>query len=556
MNFLRFFSVIMFANMAFSPALSEAASASKPNILIFLVDDMGWQDTSVPFYYNAKGTEITTPLNQFYKTPAMENLAKAGIKFTNAYAAPVCSPSRTSLMTGKTPARHHVSTWTAAAKPTLNDEVKRPGMCGADWRIAGMDPKETTLPKLLKTQGYRTISVGKAHFAPINQPLSNPKNLGFDVNIAGNGIGGPGSYRSDQNFVKSNLLHQVPGMEKYHTKGQNPSPEKLQQNFLTRALTSEMADQLEAAIKDKKPFLAYMTHYAVHSTHEDPDPNADKNTYSNRLPALQPGTSQNKNYLANYATLIEGMDQSLATLVQKLKDLGVAKDTLILFISDNGGDAPIQQSYGGDINFIEQIGAIAPLRGRKGSRYEGGTRVPMIMAWAEEDPSNPLQQRLSIKPNSANHHIVAIWDILPTLTKLCGAPTPKGIDGVDISPLITNKGTNKRPNSISQHFPHAHTYGNFYSSYREGDWKILYSYEDEYNNKGVFPWKLFNLKEDIGESNDLALNPTYREKVESMAKRLIEDLKKSGAQYPRLINSKNREKITREAVIKMPRFPK
>lgn len=536
-----------------APSEQRGNTNKKPNIVLFLVDDMGWQDTSVPFYYE-KGKPIKTSLNKFYKTPAMEKLAESGMKFINAYAAPVCSPSRTSIMTGKTPAHHRVSTWTAAAKPILNDERLVPGFKGTEWRMAGMDKSEITLPQVLKSSGYRNIHVGKAHFAPNDQPYKNPCLFGFDVNIAGNGIGGPGSYRSDQNFVKGNPLHQVPGMDAHYMRDKNPTEEELKQNFLTNALTQEMEKQITQAVKDKVPFFAYMTHYAVHSTHEDPDPNADKNMYSNSLPVLPKGIQQNKNNLANFATLIEGMDKSLADIRAHLQKLGIAKNTLIIFMSDNGGDAPIQQNYSGNMDFVEQVGAIAPLRGRKGSRYEGGTRVPLIVAWAQPDKTIPLQRTLNIKSNSYTERIVGIWDLFPTITSICGASSPKAIDGVDISGILRNDKTCKRANTIYHHFPHSHTYGQYYSTYRDGDWKVLYSYKDEYEGKGVFPWKLFNLKEDISESNDLAALPEHKERLMRMAKSLQRELTAVNAQYPRLTNPKNPNQVIGTALMKMPRL--
>lgn len=532
-----------------------AQQVKKPNILVFLVDDMGWQDTSVPFYYDKAGQEVKTPLNAFYKTPNMEKLATAGMKFTNAYAAPVCSPSRTSLMLGKTPMTHRVSTWTAVDKPKLNDEKQLAGMMGAEWNEGGMATQEIPLPSLLKKAGYRTISVGKAHFAPNSEPKSDPRKLGFDISIAGNGLGGPGSYRADQNFVKGNPQHQVPGMDKYFLKGKDATQQQLQQHFLTSALTTEMAMQLEASVKAKAPFFAYMTHYAVHSTHEDSDPNADKNRYSATLPALNPGTQQNANTLANYATLVEGMDLSLGILVTKLEQLGVAEETLIIFISDNGGDAPIQQNYAGNIGFIDKVGAVAPLRARKGSRYEGGTRVPMIVSWAKHNPSNPTQRAYPIAPHSVNHHIVAIWDIFPTIAHLAQAKYTHKIDGHSLLPLLTGTGKNTRPNAIVQHFPHSHTYGHFYSTLRQDEWKIIYSYYDDYVHKKQ-PWQLFNLQDDPSESCNLAQDPAHHARLCAMAKDLISALGIAKAQFPRLIQGQDRNKISGVATIRPPEAKK
>lgn len=535
-----------------------------PNVLIFLVDDMGWQDTSVPFYYR-DGQPVVTELNAFYKTPSMERLAAQGTKFTNAYSCPVCTPGRTALMTGKTPAHNRVSTWTALASATLNDELGSfSHMRAPQWNMAGMSHSEIPLPRVLQEAGYRTITVGKAHFAPNSEEYSDPTKIGFDVNMAGSGLGGPGSYRSDQNFKKSNAAQQVPGMEKYHTQGSNPSDEQKKNNFLTNALTREMKIQMKQAVDDGVPFFAYMTHYAVHSTHEDPDPNGDYNLYDT-LPSQQDGVSVNQGQLRNFATLIQGMDKSLGDLMDYLKELGVANKTLVIFMSDNGGDAPIQQSYGGNIPWIEVIGAVSPLRGRKCSRYEGGVRIPMIVGWGEVDSSSPIQQEYSIPRNAVNHDIVAIWDIYPTILKMLKlkVPVDQQVDGEDISPYFKGDSSFHRTQKIYQHFPHRHTYANFYSSYREGDWKVIYNYMDQYahtdlysgngyKTAGRFPWQLFNLKDDIGESNDLAQDAAQKERLMRMARSLIRELSRADAQYPVLTRD---GKEIGTAYIRMPDLP-
>ena len=161
----------------------------KPNIIVFLVDDMGWQDTSVPFW------DKKTPFNNRYRTPNMERLASLGMKFTQAYATPVCSPTRISLMTGMNAARHRVTNWTL--KKNSSPDAKDDSLQFPQWNVNGMSPVAgventiyaTPLPKLLKEEGYHTIHVGKAHFGAIDTPGENPKNLGFDVNIAGHAAG-------------------------------------------------------------------------------------------------------------------------------------------------------------------------------------------------------------------------------------------------------------------------------------------------------------------------------------------------------------------------------
>lgn len=224
--------------------------SNKPNIILFLVDDLGWQDTSVPFWKDK------TVFNKRYETPNMERLANEGMKFTQAYACAVCSPTRVSLMTGMNAARHRVTNWTLRkntmmVSPPLN-------LTMPNWNMNGMGVNEKLnnavytpqpLPKVLKGNGYKTIHVGKAHFAALGTPAVDPTNIGFDVNIAGHAAGSPGSYYGKDNFSnKKSHIRDVPGLEEFH--GQNI--------FLTEALTRKAIDEMEKARKNNDPFFLYM----------------------------------------------------------------------------------------------------------------------------------------------------------------------------------------------------------------------------------------------------------------------------------------------------------
>lgn len=462
-------------------------------------------------------------------------------------------------MTGKTSTRHRVTNWTAVNAPTLNEfSGGLPHIWAPQWNMAGMSQQEIPLPRVLQEAGYRTITVGKAHFAPSNQRYSNPANLGFDVNIAGCSAGQPVFYRGEDHFGSGNT--HVPDLEEYYG---TTTAEDRKRNFLTNALTLEMKKQIKAAVDDNAPFFAYMTHYAVHQRHDQPDPNGDYDTYPSGT-TFEPGVSIGGN-LRNFGTLIGGMDKSLGNLMDYLKELGVANRTLVIFMSDNGGDAPIQQSYDGNIPWLEKISAVAPLRGRKGSRYEGGTRIPMIVGWAEADPSSSIQQEYPIRQNTVNHDIVAIWDIYSTILNMLKLKVPVGqqVDGEDISPYFRGDASFHRTQKIFQHFPHHHSYANFYSTYRDGDWKVIYNYMDQYahmdlysrngyKTAGRFPLQLFNLKDDIGESNDLARDPAQQERLMRMARALIRELRQVDAQYPVL--TRNGQAVG-TAYIRMPDLP-
>lgn len=191
-----------------------------PNIIMFMVDDMGWQDTSVPFWKDS------TKFNKRYHTPNMEKLAEEGVKFTQAYACAVCSPTRVSLISGMNAARHRVTNWTL--KRNASNDRPHPSLNLPQWNVNGPQPTDsiensvhiTPLPKILQDHGYYTVHSGKAHWGAIGTPAENPINLGFDVNIAGHAAGGPGSFLGEKNYSaqwrNGGTQWDVPGLEKYH----------------------------------------------------------------------------------------------------------------------------------------------------------------------------------------------------------------------------------------------------------------------------------------------------------------------------------------------------
>ncbi|MCK5097707.1 MAG: sulfatase-like hydrolase/transferase, partial [Desulfobacteraceae bacterium] len=325
----------------------------QPNIILFLVDDMGWQDTSVEFF--KKRTEF----NNRYLTPNMERLEKQGMKFTQAYACCVCSPTRISLMTGMNAAHHRVTNWTL--RKNASNDGKDNKLEFPLWNVNGMSMEpgiERTvyapkpLPALLNKAGYKTIHVGKAHFGAIGTPAENPENIGFDVNIAGHAAGGLGSYLGIHNFSAQwrggGKTWDVPGMEKYHGKD----------IFLTEALTLEAINAVDQTLKEKRPFFLYMSHYAVHSPIEK-----DKRFIQKYLDAGLNPTE------AKYASMIEAMDMSLGDLMNFIEDKGEADNTIILFMSDNGGLSAVAR--GGAPHTHNK-----PLSSGKGSAHEGGIREP------------------------------------------------------------------------------------------------------------------------------------------------------------------------------------
>lgn len=486
-------SLLLASSLISLPIIAQ----ERPNIILFLVDDMGVMDTSVPFLTNSEGDVQSHPLNNWYRTPNMERLAQQGIRFSTFYAQSVSSPSRTSIMTGQNSARHRTTNW-------IDSERNNRTTYGPEkWNWHGLSSDIPVFPKLLQESGYRTIHVGKAHFGCIGSEGENPLNVGFDVNIGGNSIGQPGSYYGEWSYgwTRGNKSRAVPGLDKYH--GSDV--------FLTDALTLEAEIEIERAIKEGKPFFLHMSHYAVHQPFE-----ADKRYLHHYKGSGKGGQAE------AFATLVEGMDKSLGDLMNKLEELGIAENTLILFLGDNGGDAPL----GGAADY----GSSAPLRGKKGSEYEGGVRVPFIAAWARPDASNRFQKKYPIAQNAVQLQQGTVMDLYPTILSVAKVDTPKGypLDGADLKQLLRGKADKKHRNDFLMHFPHGEHRANYFTTYRKGDWKLIYYYNPETSGKPS--WKLYNLKEDPYEASELS--EKHPEQVALMIKMMKERLEKENALYP------------------------
>jgi len=465
--------VVDFINKHAGEAAKETAdqTRSRPNIVLFLVDDMGWQDTSVPFHSE------TTPLNRRYHTPNMEQLAQEGLKFTQAYACSVCSPTRVSLMTGLNAARHRVTNWTL--KKNASNDGGHPRLAFPAWNVNGISPDpgiERTihvraLPAQLRDAGYRTIHVGKAHFGAIGTPASDPKKIGFDVNIAGHAAGGPGSYLGTQNFSAvwrgGGSVWDVPGLESYHGKDM----------FLTEALTIEANRAVDEAVADGKPFFLYMSHYAVHVPFA-----ADDRFYQKYRDAGLDNTE------AMYAALVEGMDKSLGDVRDNIARHGLSDNTIVMFMSDNGGLSA--HGRGG-----QRHSHNAPLSSGKGSAHEGGVRVPMIVHWPGVT-----------KPQSVTQQQVIIEDFFPTILELAGVEAPQQIattiDGISFVPTLRQeKPSAPADRPLYWHYPNK--WGpngpgiGSTSAMRRGDWKLIYYHDGQ-------KYELFNLATDLSEQHNLA----------------------------------------------------
>lgn len=504
--------------LALAAALNLPLSASEitqPNIVLFLVDDMGPMDTSVPFITDEAGAPQRHPLNDFYRTPAMERLAANGIRFSQFYAMSVCSPSRVSIMTGQNAARHGATNW-------INPDQNNAGPQGApDWNWRGLQPGDFTLPGLLREKGYRTIHVGKAHFAPRQSPGSDPAKLGFDINIAGASFGRPGSYFAENHYGAigrpDSRSHAVPHLEKYHDTDV----------FLTEALTREANAALTTAVDSGKPFFLHLSHYAVHTPFES-DPRFAENY----------GHSGKDQPAQNYATLVEGMDKSLGDILDHLDTLGVAERTLVIFLGDNGSDAPLGHQH--------EVASSAPLRGKKGSHYEGGMRTPFIAAWAKPSPTNPHQKSLPIPAGKIQTQVADITDLLPTLAALTGATVPENhpVDGKKLQTLLSGSPDPTRPEQFLMHYPHGPHRSNYFTTWRDGDWKVIYHYLPETKTHGDLlqsggaRYQIFNLREDPYEQTDLAAKEPTR--LRRMMEDLLAQTENHHARYPVAPDGKTR----------------
>ena len=469
----------------------------QPNIVLFLVDDMGWQDTSVPFHTQR------SELNQRFQTPHMEQLAQAGMKFVQAYACSVCSPTRVSLMTGLNAARHRVTNWTL--RRNASNDRRHAQLTFPQWNVNGISPEpgiERTihakaLPAFLQEVGYRTIHVGKAHFGAIGTPGSDPRNIGFDINIGGHAAGGPGSFLGQQNFSaawrKGDRIWDVPHLDSFHG----------QEIFLTEALTQEANRAVDQAVADDRPFFLYMAHYAVHVPFA-----VDARFYQ---PYREAGLDHKE---AMYAAMVAGMDKSLGDILANVKRHGLSDNTIVLFMSDNGG---LSASGRGGRPHTHNL----PLSSGKGSAHEGGVRVPMIVSWPG-----------ITQPASVCRSPVIIEDFFPTILAMAGVSSPEQIGGATdgrsfVNLLRGEADASRAGRPLVWHFPnHWGPRGPGIgpsSAIRLGDWKLIYYHDSQ-------KYELFDLAKDLGERQNLAdRNPAQRERL---AEELTKFLSSVAAQMP------------------------
>ncbi len=408
---------------------------NKPlNVVIIYVDDMGWKDLEC---YGST----------FYETPNIDRLARQGVRFTDAYAAcNVCAPSRHALLTGKYPARAHFTNipMESVEGMKLTDPAQNPFL----------ELSEVTFAKLFQKAGYRTAFLGKWHMGIRDEEALRRGEYGFDLHdlIPTEGADDPPRILSREEDPKE-----------------------------IREITDKSIAFVESAVKQKKPFLLYMAHHTVHVELQTTTELHAK--YEKKAPGEK---GQDNTYMGG---MIEDLDRETGRFLDKLKELKVDRNTLIIFTSDNGG---LSQQHG------VLVTTQAPLRGGKGDAWEGGTRVPLIISGPKV-----LKNKVSSVPTIQ-------VDLYRTLLDLAGLKEyPSQVnDGVSLAPILTGKPKGNEAvfqrKALYWHYPHYKSITVPYSSIRKGDYKLIVYHEQELSPYGGNATELFNLKEDIGETRNLA----------------------------------------------------
>ncbi|WP_430809501.1 MULTISPECIES: sulfatase [unclassified Carboxylicivirga] len=427
--------IIIFLSL-FLIACQSSYDKTSPNVIMILVDDMGW-------------TDLACYGSDYHQTPNIDQLASEGTLFTNSYSScNVCSPTRAALMTGKNPARLHLTDWIEGHKYPWA-KLKVP-----EWKMY-LDAKEYTLAEAFKDAGYYTAHIGKWHLGETEKDW--PEHHGFDVNIAGWSKGAPN--RNAKN-----------GSKGYFSPYGNP---RLNDGEEGEYLTERLTDQVCKVIQEQKnkPFFINFWLYNVHM------PLQAKENKIQKYVALS--DSAKNHYNPKYAAMVEHSDDAVGKVVAQLKESGLFENTIILLASDNGGLIGKGK---------RKITSNAPLRHGKGGIYEGGIRIPTI-----------LYAPTINKANDIIHEPVITEDYYPTLFELAGihlADKNVALDGQSWLPLLEGEQTLKR-DAIHWHYPHYHQEGAVpHSAIRQGKWKLIENLETN-------SFELYNLEEDLGEKNDL-----------------------------------------------------
>jgi len=485
-----FFNVISYAAQKNGEDLT--GKDSKPNVLIFFIDDLGWSDLAC---YGSK----------FHLTPNIDRLAASGLKFNSAYSSSsVCSPTRSSMMTGKHPVRFGITDWIGASQKRR--------ILVTPKNSSFLPKKEVTLAEVFKESGYETAYFGKWHLGTRDE--DHPSFHGFDYHRGVNKVGSPGSYYYP--FRRNKKLPKKP-LQPSDIPNFSNAPKD---SYLTDLLSQEAADFIGK--NSKKPFFAILSHYSVHTPIQARELDAKK--YRQRMNEMgisaeiktrneKESTTRMSQNNPEYAAMVESVDRSVGRVMNKLKELDLIENTIVVFTSDNGGLSTLQR------NLRSGPASCLPLRAGKGWLYEGGIKIPTIISWPSQ-----------ITPGTLSDTPITTCDIYPTLLTATGLidKSNQSVDGVDLTPLFEDKELKER--SLFWHFPHYHGSGNRpSSSIRKGSFKLIRWYQDGSE-------ELYNLDTDISEENDLSkVNASKRIEIPNELSRW---LKSSGAKLP-AVNKNN-----------------
>ncbi len=468
--------------IALVATLPVCGRAKGPNFVFFLVDDLGWAD-------------VACNGSKFHNTPHIDALAKSGVRFTDGYAAAsICSPTRASVLTGRHPVRVNITDWI-------------PGTSKSSGKFKHVNDRdnlaleEVTIAEVLKENGYKTYFAGKWH---LGDEGHYPEDQGFDINIGGHHRGSPpGGYYSPWNNPRLDA--------------------KFDGEYLTERLTDETNRFIDTQSKEEKPFLVYLSYYNIHTPIQPYKKRIDEYTkkaeaLEGDTPVLQmrDGVSRARQDNAELASMVAAVDDSVGSVLQKLEDLKIADNTVVIFFSDNGGLCTRPAGKGNGKKSRVGPGCNLPLRSGKGWLYEGGIREATIV----RAPGVTEAGGVCSSP-------VISTDFFPTMLELAGiSPKPElHKDGISIVDLLRSP-ESKKERALYWHYPHYH--GSGWSpggAIRKGDWKLIEFWEHG-------DAQLYNLASDMGELNDLS--ETNPEKKAELADELSNWREGIGAVMPML----------------------
>ena len=467
----RVFTLVMKIAILITATVGEARSAETTaprNVIMIVVDDLGWADLGC---YGSS----------YFRTPHLDQLATEGLQFTNAYAAaPVCSPTRAAILTGKSPARLDMTIWHEGAvgdgpqdRPLLQ-AISQPNLSLHEFTIAEM----------FRQQGYRTAHIGKWH---LGTAAYYPENQGFEYSIGGTFWGAPSTFFypfAGQWSARNKSLRYVPDL----------APGK-PGDYLPDRLTDKAIEVLKD-VKDD-PFFLSLWYYTVHSPIEAPSDLVESNR--RRTPSAHQKDP-------TYAAMVERMDHNVGRVLQTLDEYGLSENTVVIMTSDNGGvDFPVR----GILPTSNH-----PLRSGKGTLYEGGIRVPLIVRWPGRTQAN-----------TKSHAPVISQDFLPTFAEAFDLEmaNPDTLDGVSLLEHFSEFAKPIAARNLYWHFPHYYTRNTPCSAIRHEQWKLLYFYE-------TGEVELYDLKRDLGERRDQSA--TAAERAEHLLAELQRWHGKIGANAP------------------------